>query len=447
MDQQAVNEPLLPPVLNEESGVGGREESEERDERVGRGKKSWTRETALCCLYIALYSFKPSEAFLVDFLSTKGVDGVSVFYVFTYSRGPALLLCLLLCRILGCKAVVVAGAVCSLITTALTLTTSKLLLLQVSQASVAFAFASLIGFEALQFNGAKHTFQMVSHLTKGFMLASCCGSSLLGQTLREYVGDKTLFTITLFFEGMACLVALFLPAGANSVLRSKEGSKEGGEGWRHVWFALKKGEIFRWTLLWTLCYAVHDLVLTNWQVLAQMKLNEHYGSSSRMNLNGYMWSAGYLLSALLTLGTSSFKRLYQYCAFVMVGAPLLMGMALFVMGVGTILPFYISFIFFQTAFQLMAAVRNASLAKSVTEEVENLAGLQNVDTTFVLSAVLWFAGGTGVAFESSVQVSIQYLASLSFANQVVWKALASCLFLLSFMFASYFLRRKTLEKE
>ena len=82
------------------------------------------------------------------------------------------------------------------------------------------------------------------------------------------------------------------------------------EPFRDFLASLRQQEILQWTILWTFCYAVHDLVLTNWQILAELKLREFSG---RANWNGYMWSAGYLLSALLTLGTSSFKRLYQYC--------------------------------------------------------------------------------------------------------------------------------------
>ncbi len=109
-------------------------------------------------LYMFLHSFRPSEAFLVDFLLSKGVPGMDderslstkVLAVFTYSRGPALILCLVLCRLFGCKAVVCLGSLCGLATTVITITSRSLFCLQLSQASIAFTFASLIAFDALQ---------------------------------------------------------------------------------------------------------------------------------------------------------------------------------------------------------------------------------------------------------------------------------------------------------
>ena len=202
--------------------------------------------------------------------------------------------------------------------------------------------------------------------------------------------------------------------------------------WKEIgtlWQVLKEGEIFRWTVLWTFCYAIHNLVLTNWQVLAQLKLDQ----SNQVNLNGYALSGGYMMSAVLTLGTSSCKSLYNYRSVVIIGAPLLMGVTLLGMGYGSLLVFYLSFIFFQAVFQVTAAVRNASVAKRVSH-VEDDPPLQNggskmskVNMTFFLSALLWLASVAGVGFEALMQAGMLYVASLSFADVLVWKCMAALL--------------------
>ncbi|QDZ23926.1 folate transporter [Chloropicon primus] len=426
--------------------------------RGGRKEKdqgAWSlHHVALYTLYAFLLFFKPSEAFLVDFLLSRNIEGVdsekdlsrSVLAVFTYSRMPALLLCLLLCRVCGCKAVVVLGSLCGLGMTFLTITAGSLPVLQLSQLLAAFAFAGHIAFDALQFSGVTaEGFQIVSHFTKGFTLASCCVSSLLGQFLRNSVGGSTLFAITMAFEGLACIVALLLPGGGGgdrggevAPQRPDSAQGQGGSRWGsakgspffEVWQSMWKGQVFLWVLLWVFCYAAHDLVLTNWQILAEVKLEQY----SMRNLNGYMWSAGYMVSAVLTLVTSSCKGLYAYCPFIMVGAPLIMGLALFGMGLSTIASFYSSFVFFQAAFQLTAAVRNASIARDVGATREG-----GVDRVFVLSAILWAASGAGVGFEAMIQGLIQSVASLSFADEVVWVALGVILSVVSFFFASFFL--------
>ena len=511
------------------------DDDEERTRTALLEKRERRREvlyTFLYTLYIVLANFRPSEAFLVDFLLSKEVEGLeterclsrSVLAVFTYFRGPALLLCLVLCRLLGCKAVVVLGSLCSLATTVLTINTHSLLLLQVGQGLIAFSFASCIAFDALQFNGVRQKkFQLVSHFTKGFTLASCCASSLLGQSLRRHFGDKNLFAITLGFEILALGVALFLPReqttqkkqdgdGERDTGNEHEIGKESQEGhgglleqgdsnnskdwkkerrrsrrrwwwwWfyccepfgkgfsedmRNVWVAMNQGEIIRWTILWAFCYAIHNLVLTNWQVLAQLRLAE----STRMpNLNGYTLSAGYLMSAVLTLGTSSCGSLYRYCSVIMWGAPALMAMTLFTMGLGNLATLYISFIFFNAVFQVMAAVRTASLAKRLTSETEEEAkdslGAQDArsledplmggkekrlkvkaNTTFVLSVLLWLASAAAVGFEAFAQWALLYLASLSFADQRVWELMASVLGILSFSFVTYFLGSYILRRK
>ena len=108
------------------------------------------------------------------------------------------------------------------------------------------------------------------------------------------------------------------------------------------------------------------------------------------------------------------------------------------MAAGRVASFYSSFVFFQAAFQLTSAVRNASIAKGL----KGPGAKQEVDETFVLSAVLWAACGAGVGLEAVVQGIIQATPSLSFADVLVWKALAAMLTAVSLCFAVYFLGRK-----
>merc|ERR1712241_1638149 len=151
-----------------------------------------------------------------------------------------------------------------------------------------------------------------------------------------------------------------------------------------------------------------------------------------------MWSAGYLVSAVLALVTSSFQGLYRHCSFIVMVVPSVMGSAVYGMAAGRVASFYSSFVFFQAAFQLTSAVRNASIAKGL----KGPGGKQEVDEIFILSAVLWAACGAGVGLEAVVQGTIQATPSLSFADVLVWKALAAMLTAVSLCFAVYFLGRK-----
>ena len=411
--------------------------------------KKWCGTVALYMLYAALFSFKPSEAFLVDFILSRGVDGAQseteisrqVFSVFTYTRMPALLMCLFLCRFWGCKAVVAWSALCGLATTALTIAGPSLAWLQLSQALASFAFAGHVAFDALQFSRVEPgTFRLVSHLTKGAELASCCVSSVLGQLLRQRWGERPLFAVTLAFEALAVLVALCLQGAREH----PEGQKRGTRGRRPfsaAWRSLWHGEVFRWTLVWVFCYAGHDLVLTNWQILAEVKLRD----LNLPNLNGYTWSAAYLASAAITLAAAPCDLAGGSAHTIQTMAPLAMAAALFGMASSRsgALGMYSSFVVFQCAFQVTAAVRNASVASEVSDGSKGgggggEGGGGGVDPTFVLSAVLWAASGAGLGLEAAAMAVVQSAARLSFADASVWLGMSSCLGLVGVGFGAYF---------
>jgi hypothetical protein len=112
------------------------------------------RQLRLLVAFVILHNFKPSEPFLVEWLTTATTDGGApamstkdvysrLFPVFTYSRVPSLAAIALGSGAFGPKSSVVLGAACALATVLITVSCrGSFGALAASQATVALSFAS-----------------------------------------------------------------------------------------------------------------------------------------------------------------------------------------------------------------------------------------------------------------------------------------------------------------
>jgi len=458
--------------------------------RVGKRPSSMPL-LVVYCLYAALQAFKPSEAFFVEYLLSKGIPGLetsrevsrSVMSVYSFSMAPALLVCLALCRVVGCKGVIVLGTFCSVLTTLVTLEARALWLIQLSQVSVAFSFSSFIAFEALQFHGTTATrasYQVVSHCVKAVTLASWSTSSVLGQLLQGRIGNAWLFRITFGCGVCAGVVSLLLPferdedgeggsfdrsssrpllmpsspthqgSGEAEATRRPSGplaTKAGGalsDFWMVVQ-SLKRPCILKWTLWWAFSYAIHDLVVADWQILAHVKWTKaaaDRGLPLGHSRNGYVWSAAYLVSSLSTLATCRWRMLHKYVDLILAVIPGLMGACLVLMGKGPLVVFYGAFVAYQGLFELSGAVRNASVAREIAlvGEYGGVDAAQACERrwqsrTFLTSCVLLFAALLAMVFEAVIQTAVQYAISSSFVDSGVWVGMGVLLWALGFAFS------------
>jgi len=156
------------------------------------------RQLRLLVAFVLLHNFKPSEPFLVEWLTTPTdgghVPGMStrdvyarLFPVFTYSRVPSLIAIALASGAFGPKASVVLGAACALTTVVITaLYRRSFFALAASQATVALSFASHHALLGLVFSTVDPEVHPASaHATKAATMASCALSALCGQAMRS----------------------------------------------------------------------------------------------------------------------------------------------------------------------------------------------------------------------------------------------------------------------
>ena len=388
----------------------------------------WGRFPALgvLSLYAFLHNFKPSEPFLVSFLvHEKGfpepVVRDQIFAVWIYAHAPALLVTGLLSELIGCKPVVLGGAVAGALTVALTLFGEALELMQLSQVTVATSFACYTSFWALVFYSVTPTqYQASAHVTKSAALAAVCSSALLGQMLSERVPLRGLFWVSLVMQWCAVACAALLPSGkrqAGADSRSQEGDRAGAsvvaafagtllEVGRDVWKALAVLDVAAWIVWLIAASSVHQLVITFWQNLACR------GSSGcNRAANGYVLAAAYFSAGLVTMGSARlpFRRISRF--FLLISLALL-GALVIAMASGGLARLYVALVAAQILYELGSAVGITQIAGDVTDAaatrfshaVHRGAG---VVTEPRLPALFSFHNVVSVGLESAMQLTMQ----------------------------------------
>ena len=210
--------PAAPPHEEHDAWGSGRSRDDDDDgERRGPMGGGWRasvaalthpssgRQLRLLVAFVLLHNFKPSEPFLVEWLTTPTdgghVPGMStrdvyarLFPVFTYSRVPSLIAIALASGAFGPKASVVLGAACALTTVVITASCRRsFFALAASQATVALSFASHHALLGLVFSTVDpEVHPVAAHATKAATMASCALSALCGQAMRSWMNAPLL---------------------------------------------------------------------------------------------------------------------------------------------------------------------------------------------------------------------------------------------------------------
>ena len=257
------------------------------------------RQLRLLVAFVLLHNFKPSEPFLVEWLTTHhgGAAGMStrdvyarLFPVFTYSRVPSLAAIALASGAFGPKASVVLGAACALTTVVITVSCRRsFAALAASQATVALSFAShhaLLGLVFSTVDPADHP--AAAHATKAATMASCALSALCGQAMRSWMNAPlaALFVTSAIAQAAAVVAASALvpSPGLCGALRpfrpgaSSRSSRRGrpvrnpyptplGGAWRLP--TSGRCAIRAWSAWSVGCAPAHSFAATDWQTLVK----------------------------------------------------------------------------------------------------------------------------------------------------------------------------------
>ncbi|GAQ84388.1 cation efflux family protein [Klebsormidium nitens] len=411
----------------------------------------------LMCIFLFICWLKPSEPFLVDFyVDIKGLTNKQVvdrvFPLWQYSHLPALLLVAVASEAVGCKAVVVAGAVCGAATVALTLFPTRLAVLQMAELTVALSMASHSAAWALVY-GSLPTgrYQIAAHFSRAAALAGSCLAAVLGQLMRPRFPLKTLFGASLAGQAVAFLVACCLPATrktppahvsveAQSPADSgtPRGGKEGaappglvssavaavgasagalGGAVQDVGIAVRVEGVLPWTLWAVAAGAVHRATLTYWQSLVRVK-----GGPSSRDYNGYFSAVSYLAAAAIAFATFR-APLRRFHWAVLLGSPALCGALLLAAArPAPLLSTYALLLAYQCVHEVSAIVCSTVVATAIAtaDATATSRALHRLSTTASRVALLrstadqrlavLFAGtaAASVAAEAGMQAALQH---------------------------------------
>jgi len=269
------------------------------------------RQLRLLVAFVILHNFKPSEPFLVEWLTTATTDGGApamstkdvysrLFPVFTYSRVPSLAAIALGSGAFGPKSSVVLGAACALATVLITVSCrGSFGALAASQATVALSFAShqaLLGLTFATTPPVAHP--AASHATKAATLASCALSALCGQVLRSYLNAPlvVLFVMSAMAQTAALVAAVALRVSTPLSSRPHRPTERPPSYVpyplaRGTWRLLTSGPgVAAWSAWSVGCAPAHSFAATNWQALVRVGRSS---KSTGTNANGWFAAAQY----------------------------------------------------------------------------------------------------------------------------------------------------------
>lgn len=312
---------------------------QDEEELVEGSESSAPVSERLLWLYLFAFwsQFKPSEPFLVDYLvEEKGINSQqvyqSVFDLFVYTRLPFVALVGLVAEMncFGCRAVLVLGAICGVVTVLITRFSASVLLQQVAQCSISASFASRIAVPSVAFAlSLPSQFQEAIHTLKAVMLLSNCLAAALGELLRDSAGVplNLLFDISSWGQVVSLVCAACLPATrvrhtcstptstaiANTLEQHLITPKTASEGrsselvrsFKDLWLSLWLPRVMWWTA-WALAMnPIHGLTLTYWQSIVRSKqiFKDH---------NGYLSASMYFASSVLTYLSRDFPTLQNW---------------------------------------------------------------------------------------------------------------------------------------
>eukprot|EP00761_Pharyngomonas_kirbyi_P014794 gb/GECH01014824.1/.p1 GENE.gb/GECH01014824.1/~~gb/GECH01014824.1/.p1 ORF type:complete len:570 (+),score=79.25 gb/GECH01014824.1/:1-1710(+) len=255
------------------------------------------------CIFFFFYLFKPSEPFLVDFLTdSKGFSQQTVFYkifpLWVYAHMIAQIGVTLIPEFLSHNLVVFIGMMMAVTTILILLFAKSLIWMQIQQVTVAVTFAvQPIATAALYHTMPCSVYQLVTSLTRSCTLLGTVSSSLLGQLLYLHgIPLKYLFIISLvaaLFCAILCVGLLpYVPSLRK--IRRIQGSQK-----TPIWTTLKEimlsysnsFSVSIWSIYSIVLMAVHGLMITYYQNLVKEL-------DPSLTYNGYFIGVAYTLAAI-----------------------------------------------------------------------------------------------------------------------------------------------------
>ncbi|KAF2073675.1 hypothetical protein CYY_005025 [Polysphondylium violaceum] len=381
------------------------------------------------CSFSFLFSFDPSEPFLVDyFTNVLGIDPEivyqDIFPYWTYSYFAFLFIFGILGEFIGYKTIIIIGMVSKILTIAVLLTTNKLVYLILEQVTDGLSYAAYIVFLAyIYFSLDPNEYQKMSCRVNAGYLVGVVSSGLLGQLLVQKLPLVSLLSISCGTNILALILALTF---TNHKSQQKFSIKE---TFTDLINTYKNTDILRWYIWSGIAISIHQIVLTYWQSLFLQINNDQ-------NWNGYISASAYFFASFFAIIPSKLgNSINNIQNLVLVVFGLLGGALLMVMGFGLNLVIStFSLIIYNCCFEFMSPIVNVQIAKKLSSRI-----------------------GLLFSFNIMIALTIQVLVQLTVGKQFLNLDIKSqflyyggCLFVLSFgfsvLFGFLFLKKKFFTK-
>jgi hypothetical protein len=339
-------------------------------------------------IFSLFYIFDPSQPFLVEyFRAEKQIPSStvvqSIFPIWSYSLLPAQLLVGILSETrIGHRWIIVAGIFSNLLTLACILISKPgtIWLIQLTEVTVAFSFATHSSFFALRYHiTGRDKYQFVTALTRGCMLLGSVMSSMLGQGLYlihgkypEIVPLRVLFYISMLGVG-PCIIIALLKFPSPKAYQVPMVSNDGTSLWnrtvqfsKQVWTCYRNANVIYWSIFIIIAVPIHHLAMTYYQTLFKFLSTE-----DTKVWNGFVVAIAYLIAGLLSLVPTRFETLFDINITGQLTALILScvsGMCLWFLSqhVFTNMLFvYALFICYHALFELLLVLAMSQIAKSM----------------------------------------------------------------------------------
>jgi len=244
----------------------------------------------LYCTFSFLFSFDPSEPFLVDyFTNVKGISPEvvyqDIFPYWTYSYFAFLFIFGILGEFIGYKLIIIIGMIGKILTIAILLTTNKLFYLILEQVTDGLSYSAYIVFLAyIYFSLDSSEYQKMSCRVNAGYLVGVVSSGLLGQLLVQKLPLVSLLSISCGTNVLALILAFtFTNHKSQQIFSIKEIFTD-------LINTYKNTDIVRWYIWSGIAISIHQIVLTYWQSLF-LQLN------SEQSWNGYISASAFFFAS------------------------------------------------------------------------------------------------------------------------------------------------------
>ncbi|GAM18503.1 hypothetical protein SAMD00019534_016780 [Acytostelium subglobosum LB1] len=394
-------------------------DQEKRKSRLLSCHGKWTalKPFILYCTFSFLFSFDPSEPYLVDYLTNvlhvpQRVVYQEIFPTWTYAYFCFLLIFGFLGEIIGYKFVIIIGMAAKVATTIILLSTSNLGWLIFEQVTDGMSFAAYIVFLAyIYFSLQPDEYQQMACRVNVGYIVGVVSSGLLGQLLVNRVSLVTLLCMALATNIASLVIALsFNNYRVETRFQLRCFLIDLRQAYRNT-------DILHWYIWSGVAISIHQIVLTYWQSLFLETSNEQ-------NWNGYISSSAYFFAAFVTTIPARLgNKINDIKNLILVLFGLVGSILLIIMGIGpNIYVSTICFVIYNCCFEFMSPIVNVQIAKKLSSRI-----------------------GLLFSFNIMIALAVQMIIQLSVGNKMLdlninhqFIYFGSCLLLLSIGFTIFF---------